>query len=404
MNRMFPKISYDSLCQPRTHGGLSILDPLRQQAALQLRWLEPLFALSQDSSYITTCLCHHLLVTASCYTDPRFVLVFPAARPSTTKATDSVAYLLVKAVDFLPINWMTASLSAATVLHLPLNTIWDCTLGNESHHRPGFASMTVSDLFTFDHTLGFLRRRTAMDGIFRPILTTRFFSDLAADRICLKEHFAKLCLPMTHPGGGHTGSLGLVDGTPLTARLAKTLPLWRPRAFWHIVSSPHLPTPVVAKSSWRLFWRWPMEHTARNIWYRTLHHTLPTADRLFRFGVSGVPSANCRLCEEAVDTTEHFLVQCRKKWAVWRTVWSTLYYAEPQPRTLIHFIRTLQLPASTPTIACPNPPQALTVACTLQAIWHAYWRFIFDDDPFFPVLVAARALALIDRFRRPPLL
>ncbi|KAI8143096.1 hypothetical protein BJV82DRAFT_490844, partial [Fennellomyces sp. T-0311] len=152
--------------------------------------------------------------------------------------------------------------------------------------------------------------------------------------------------------------------------------------YCRICNPPQHTVADISTDRWSQFWQWHMEHTARNIWYRALRRSLPTAARLHQLNISGVDSPICRLCKSAMDDPTHFLVECPKKLRVWQQVWSTLYYAEPAPRALCHFIRTLQLPPSTPQHATPTPAYSLTVACTLQAIWQAYWRVIFDEASF----------------------
>ncbi|CEP19785.1 hypothetical protein [Parasitella parasitica] len=48
-NRIFPRLSFDTLTLPRNRGGLGLLDPLRQQQALQWRWVCPLLLLAIES-------------------------------------------------------------------------------------------------------------------------------------------------------------------------------------------------------------------------------------------------------------------------------------------------------------------------------------------------------------------
>ncbi|KAI8394194.1 uncharacterized protein BYT42DRAFT_641257 [Radiomyces spectabilis] len=120
MHRMFPRIKYETLCQPRSCGGVGVLDPLLQQAALRIRWLEPLFHLFSDSSYITAYLAHHLLTSTNMYTDPRFALVFPAFRPTARRDPGKTLSLFYRAMNTLNLNWAAARFSATTYLHLPL--------------------------------------------------------------------------------------------------------------------------------------------------------------------------------------------------------------------------------------------------------------------------------------------
>ena len=157
MTRMFPRIGFDKLCLSRSHGGVGLLEPLLQQSALQLRWLEPLFNVTGTSpSYITICLWHHICTTSHPTSDPHLPFVFPQLHGSDAKDTSSVNYLLYRAIDQLPIDWLSANLSATTILQLPLNTIWIPIIGNENLWRPGFKSMVVSDLFIFDSSVGFI--------------------------------------------------------------------------------------------------------------------------------------------------------------------------------------------------------------------------------------------------------
>ncbi|KAI8139864.1 hypothetical protein BJV82DRAFT_563341, partial [Fennellomyces sp. T-0311] len=49
MHRMFPRVAYSTLCLPRRHGGVGLLDPITQQNALQLRWIKPM--LEESGTY-----------------------------------------------------------------------------------------------------------------------------------------------------------------------------------------------------------------------------------------------------------------------------------------------------------------------------------------------------------------
>ncbi|KAI8388202.1 uncharacterized protein BYT42DRAFT_611271 [Radiomyces spectabilis] len=37
----------------------------------------------------------------------------------------------------------------------------------------------------------------------------------------------------------------------------------------------------ISISQWNSLWPWPMNSTARNVWFRVIHLKLPTASRLF---------------------------------------------------------------------------------------------------------------------------
>ncbi|KAI9495803.1 hypothetical protein BDB00DRAFT_896511 [Zychaea mexicana] len=69
-----------------------------------------------------------------------------------------------------------------------------------------------------------------------------------------------------------------------------------------------------------------MEHGSRNLWYRTIYNSLPTAERLFRLGLQDLTSATCRLCNDDIDTPAHLLVLCRHRHSVWNLIWGQHYY------------------------------------------------------------------------------
>lgn len=43
---------------------------------------------------------------------------------------------------------------------------------------------------------------------------------------------------------------------------------------------------------------------------------------------------------------------------------------------------------------------ACLVLALWYALWYAHWQFVFDDRPFYPKLVAEKAIAHIDRLAR----
>ena len=96
-HRIFPRLSYFTMCLPRSKGGLGLLHAQQQQGALQLRWLVPLladfrfdiksssFSLDPDSNTHSSIILprmlnffHHF---ASDPPDYRLPFLFPALRP-----------------------------------------------------------------------------------------------------------------------------------------------------------------------------------------------------------------------------------------------------------------------------------------------------------------------------------
>lgn len=139
-----------------------------------------------------------------------------------------------------------------------------------------------------------------------------------------------------------------------------------------------------------------MDHTARNIWFRALHGTLPTAEGLFPFGVASLDSSLCRLCSTQPESLEHFLVTCPLRYEVWYRVWGPLFYGEPNISSLLEFLLQLRWPD-----AVPDPPThrlglCLYAPCYLDSLLASHFRNI----PFSPSQVATTALHPVARERQ----
>ncbi|KAI7856949.1 hypothetical protein BDC45DRAFT_502699 [Circinella umbellata] len=203
--------------------------------------------------------------------------------------------------------------------------------------------MAVSDLFIFDSSIGFIRRRNSSDGLNRPFLTQRFFNDLAQERIYFLAGFARLCLSSNFPNSGHYGSPGVLDARPISQRLAQNLLEWKTKTYRNICHAPCHCIPTISSKQWSMFWAWPMEHSTKNIWYRALHNTIPTASRSHHFQLSTAPTPICNLCNSGVDTMDHFIIGCPHKYKIWQLVWGRIRYADPAPSAILALIRHLTI-------------------------------------------------------------
>ncbi|KAI7861299.1 hypothetical protein BDF14DRAFT_1708087, partial [Spinellus fusiger] len=88
----------------------------------------------------------------------------------------------------------------------------------------------------------------------------------------------RVCLPPSHPYRNHDVILGVVDETPLvTALFASPKLTVMTRSTYCILSASIEITPTVPRISsalWLDFWKIPISHVSRNIWYRTLQFKL----------------------------------------------------------------------------------------------------------------------------------
>ncbi|KAI9315994.1 hypothetical protein BX666DRAFT_1846419, partial [Dichotomocladium elegans] len=128
----------------------------------------------------------------------------------------------------------------------------------------------------------------------------------------------------------------------------------------------------------RLFWSFSLSPGVRNIWFRILHGTLPTSERLHLFNPTLMPSPACQICDPPQDTTEHFLFLCPPKWQTWQNLWAPVYLADPDHAAVLTALNTMDFPLD--SLAQRNRRVRL-ISAILQAVWTAHWAHIFDATP-----------------------
>ncbi|KAI9313446.1 hypothetical protein BX666DRAFT_1864536, partial [Dichotomocladium elegans] len=105
--------------------------------------------------------------------------------------------------------------------------------------------------------------------------------------------------------------------------------------------------PALSAQGWRLFWSLPLSHGTRNIWFRTLHDTLPTSQRLHRISPSFMPSPACRICGCPEETSHHFwLKRPPPKYHTWKSFWVPVYFGGPDPVTIYNMLLSVDFPTN----------------------------------------------------------
>ncbi|KAK4513348.1 uncharacterized protein ATC70_005342 [Mucor velutinosus] len=157
--RIFPKLSFRTLQQPRHHGGHQVLDPIVRQEALQWRWICPLILVACHSPLLptyttpsTSALQYTLqqYFNSTTFSDYFYYLLFPAAgqaiwlqhRPSPTQAFLNTLTNVITAMDRIPCSFTTCHLDSHTRLSLPFLEIILYTLPST---HPHFSSFTAPD-------------------------------------------------------------------------------------------------------------------------------------------------------------------------------------------------------------------------------------------------------------------
>ncbi|KAJ8656675.1 hypothetical protein O0I10_007521 [Lichtheimia ornata] len=70
-------------------------------------------------------------------------------------------------------------------------------------------------------------------------------------------------------------------------------------------------------SFWKRFWRSMIPHKAFTPWWRLLHDTIGTRQKLHGWNIPEVESPICQICKAAPEDLYHFVVGCPSKRQFW---------------------------------------------------------------------------------------
>jgi hypothetical protein len=215
------------MCQPRSKGGLGVLDPQIQQGALQLRWVLPLLQLSpSDESasvfwsspdiaksivlpQIMHFLMYHLAAHRSTHSsfdwstfDSRLTFVFSELRPPSLRDLQSSLSLLFSAVDRIPHQFQQVIVSAHTCLSLPLSALY--LHNNQVTISRTLKNLRCSEVYLFDNTKLSLRHKLPDEITRHPNLTKHFLKLVRTNQLALHPFFARAFIPPIYaPLGAH---------------------------------------------------------------------------------------------------------------------------------------------------------------------------------------------------------
>ncbi|CEP18787.1 hypothetical protein [Parasitella parasitica] len=407
--RIFPRISIDTACAPRSQGGLGLIHPQLQQSALQLRWLRPLLSQSTDQilshpSIALPRLAGFLLsqqpMSSDVYRsspqelDHRFSLLFPCRRPPFLRHNESSWSLLFKAIDRLPKDFSNTVASASTCLEVPLASVIlpsssSVELGRSLARLPSSVAYTMGS-----DPDSCLRSKQNTEFSVYPNLAKKFLKLVKRDDIQLSPFFVRAFIHSHFSSFGRFPFLQVedhtvVDVSPFVASLnicssrgtAMSTKSYRRLCQPPIDAKPPLPPPLDPDISvaWFDFWLLPISHSCRNIWYRFLHRKIPHKSLLHRFMPEFFPSPSCAICSDSDDTLDHFLFSCPLKRSVWHTIQQRHlpFLSAPWTSVDLHLLlTTVRFPVF------PLQSALLVIAATLESIWTSHWSFIFSDTPF----------------------
>ncbi|KAG2218177.1 hypothetical protein INT45_003603 [Circinella minor] len=328
--------------------------------------------------------------------DHHLLLTLPLARKCRSIDISSPVNLIFRTVDTLNINWDDIQITKATALNLPLHSI--ITINNRVPHirRPGFNKLRVVDLFYHDEQRQHLFIREKTDPVAYPTLLTRFLDDFAHCRIFFKNFFARLCLPPASTNHQYNSIIDGIDFTPFSHLITQHHSIMNyTTKQYHIdiLSHTHNNNNNSQSIKWKLFWQTSMNHSTRKIFFRILHGTLPTASIIYQRTHNFLRTNLCPICQQSIDTPQHFTLQCSSKQAIWTKVWQYFMHADINLNSTYNFFTT-----------CHKPYHHFSakkllsfLAIVLCHIWQGHWNHVFNNIPFSAETISVKAIASIQR-------
>ena len=394
-HRSFPKIRFDYLVAHRHDGGLGVLNPKTQQLTLQWVWLQPLLLQTETSPVLK-----YLSYTIRSFCDspdPLLPLLFPTARPGKWRYGLNTLTLLMRAADVLPRRFYMAHPNPTTCLSIPLTHTWLTTPHHDPPKKPGLQRLKAADAFVYDNVTRVVRRRSPGEMVTSPQLVRTVFRALDRQEILLDIFFIRTCIPnlLKRAEHDHPGSLNLAPFVVTMGTKEHAIDSLSARSVRKIMNlSPPHPSfhPTLTSNQWKTFWRLPILHSARNVWFRAIHRKLPTRSLLHSLMPTQFLTPQCPHCLEADESFDHFLFLCPVKWETWQTLWSMYFETPCSIQSLHNSVLSIDLPTR-PNVSFPAAGQV--IACGLQAIWRGHWAKIFSNTSLTSLNMVQQTIDLL---------
>lgn len=287
----------------------------------------------------------------------------------------------MRAADALPRRFYKAQPNPTTCLSIPLIHTWLNTPHQEPPKKPGLKRLKAVDAFVYDNDTQVVRRRAPGEITTSPKLVRAVFQALDRQEILLDIFFIRTCIPNFLEGSeySHPGSLNLAPFVATMGTKELTIDSISARSARKVMnlSLPHPSfNPTLTVNQWKSFWRLPIHHAARNVWFRAIHRKLPTRSLLHSLIPTHYPNPQCPHCLETDESFDHFLFLCPVKWKTWQTLWSIFFETPCSIQSLQNSVLSFEFPTR-PITSFPTAGQV--VACGLQSIWRGHWAKIFSD-------------------------
>ncbi|CEP09576.1 hypothetical protein [Parasitella parasitica] len=367
--RIFPRISFDTACSPRRHGGLGLINPDLQQCTLQLRWLEPLLCQpTEQLSYHPSIVLPRLIGFLVSHLPTR-----PAPQPPSPPLNHRFS------LDRLPSDLSSIIISAATCLEIPLASLVLPT-SSTMELPSSFRSLPASVAYTLDKTQDYcMRPKYTLELGSHPNLGKKFLRLVSSNQIKLVPFFVRTFIHSRFSSFGRfpfaqVETQRVVNVSPFVDSLFPSpstvsrfhIHRFSPKTFRQRCSTPPprhllLPPPLNSnlRPSWSAFWSLPISLSCPNVWYRYLHRKIPHNSLLNRFLPEVFPSSSCAICQHPLDSLDHFLFSCPSKLVVWHHIQrvylgdlGSLHFFRPPPDPHHLMLAQSSRPLSSPCNRC----------------------------------------------------
>ncbi|KAG1355678.1 hypothetical protein G6F62_002275 [Rhizopus arrhizus] len=230
------------------------------------------------------------------------------------------------------------------------------TINLRSPHR---SKSRARHYFTYDQSLQRIRPMLATDSPPHPRLSARLLRDLQNRTVKLNDMTWQVILnTSTDPGN--------VTDYPFVTWLTRSLE-WVSFCPRNLTILPE----------------------ARSFSFRFIHGKLHSQSSVARFNPD--VSVTCKFCNIPSEDISHLLVECPHKWSIWKEALSRfalhLEFQSTDILTLLLHLTRFDYTENTTLLRLSY--------YILLFLWHAHWRYIFDNVPLLPERIVTTAFEKI---------
>jgi hypothetical protein len=323
--------------------------------------------------------------------DYRLAFLFPSIRFGSLKDLNSPFKLLFDVVDMLPEDFSNVVISPQTAFCLSFFDIYIRQSHRPDAVRDSMKFLNVAHAYTIDDETGRTRPRKRNEFSLHPQLSKTFLALVKADITQLQPFFSRTFI---EPSRAHLEDQpfvpvkhSIVDSSPFLSAVS-LIPSTKSRTLTsnsmrlQTLPTPNTSVPCRKSADWIHFWRIPLTHQARNIWFRALHDKLPYRSRLHNWSPHSFLSPYCILCaSNTIEDQSHFLFDCPNKRSVWEGAWISFFDSEFSMDAVRRAVLYFDYPR---VLHLLGVPPAVCIGYTLLAIWRNHFSYIFQRNTVQP--------------------